>query len=152
MNMLKEKSRNIQFEAFHVFKVKHLRKLYSMCDIILLFCVYRYLSLTLTSPSPYSTFCFVIKTSLLSFWLDFTLNDLKMNSSMTRRLIWLNKSKSWNLLRVINDLGFMQPDSMTIRVVKNKFCLSWFCNKIIFLGLIIELCIWFFRRAFQIFT
>jgi hypothetical protein len=27
MNMLKEKSRNIQFEAFHVFKVKHFQKL-----------------------------------------------------------------------------------------------------------------------------
>lgn len=26
MNMLKEKSRNIQFEAFHVFKVKRLTK------------------------------------------------------------------------------------------------------------------------------
>lgn len=50
MNMLKEKSRNIQFEAFHVFKVKIIpRKL--IYNIMLHFYLLRYLLQTLTNQS-----------------------------------------------------------------------------------------------------
>lgn len=66
MNMLKEKSRNIQFEAFHVFKVQWLikKKIYIeySCDHNVNF--YRYLLLILTNPSLFSTFYFATKTNL----------------------------------------------------------------------------------------
>lgn len=37
MNMLKEKSRNIQFEAFHVFKVNIMRKMNVQYNVTMLF-------------------------------------------------------------------------------------------------------------------
>lgn len=119
MNMLKEKSRNIQFEAFHVFKVLSYQKIINEKELIQLFYnsnksififIYsdnRCLSLIQINRNQYWTYYFVIKKNWLNFWHASIPIDQKTNNSMMKKHIWLSRSKNWSLYMKINALSLL---------------------------------------------
>ena len=103
MNMLKEKSRNIQFEAFHVFKVFLVYILlhyfkginnYTRYKYIYSNCINRFSLRIQTNQNLYLIYFLETKTNWLNSLPNFTQIDQKTSNSMMKKPTSLNKSKN----------------------------------------------------------
>ena len=104
MNMLKEKSRNIQFEAFHVFKVLSifiaLHFLFGgiiivIPDINICFnCINRFSLQIQTNQNLYLIYFLETKTNWLNSLPNFTQIDQKTSNSMMKKPTSLNKLRN----------------------------------------------------------
>ena len=104
MNMLKEKSRNIQFEAFHVFKVLIISIAFHLfkCNIAIVIpdinicfnCINRFSLQIQTNQNLYLIYFLETKTNWLNSLPNFTQIDQKTSNSMMKKPTSLNKSKN----------------------------------------------------------
>lgn len=102
MNMLKEKSRNIQFEAFHVFKVLIIYFALQFSNIAIVIpdinicfnCINRFSLQIQTNQNLYLIYFLETKTNWLNSLPNFTQIDQKTSNSMMKKPTSLNKSKN----------------------------------------------------------